>query len=251
MRRCISRFNRKFHLAGSLISIVVLILAAGCSVAPVRDSIPPGSPKGYLVFYVYNLSKQSANDLIIHVYKKSNGRQTDTGVLIKGSSEIRKKPFYFALRPGDHSFIIKGSRVPAEFSVKVNDGMLIPVRLETDNIISEATMGGSTKYTTVTEKYTFDMNAIVGRSIPLIHGPKGLHYVKRDSIDAVESLIDALDDKDWGVRWFAADGLGMIEESDAAKAIERLTELSEKDPNKLVREVARIALTKISKTKLQ
>jgi hypothetical protein len=127
--------------------------------------------------------------------------------------------------------------------------MMIPVRLETDNIISEATMGGTTKYTTVMEKYSFDMKAILGRSIPLIHGPGGLHPARANSLDAVESLIDALDNKDWGVRWFAADGLGMMEEPAAAKAVERLTEVSEKDPNKLVREIAGIALAKISKTK--
>jgi HEAT repeat protein len=69
--------------------------------------------------------------------------------------------------------------------------------------------------------------------------------LREDAPRVVPALIDALGDKDWALRMWAASSLGRFG-PDARAAVVTLTELL-KDPNESVRESAENALKRIKR----
>ena len=211
-------------VCGFTACLVALWFLPGCARLLTTDKVPEGSPKGYVEFY------ELGWPLMGHrIYSIQKDRGILEGRMLPITRFSKKSWRRVAKIPGDYVFRIEIGTRHEQVIVKILSDMVTLVRIETKIIETKTTYFP----TMITTYYTW--TATVGeRRIPL----------KLD-LNALEPLLSALDDPDWGTRWHAAEALGQMGKVAGEMAVKRLTELLKDDPNEHVREAAKDAQEKI------
>jgi len=210
-RRLKQRFSgwRDWKSVQPCLILGLTVFLGACATTPMRsvhDALPPDSPRGYIEFYCSQCITGWA------VYEMKDGQETYLSQLDLGRqvadtirSPSRAKRLRIAHSPGAFDFIIR--LLPRErlagpslrFEVDILQDRVTPIRLE---------------FQPQTE-IRFDWDIVVGQALPL------------EAMDPMQdTLAAALDDSDWGARWYAAQSLEHPEEGLSEPALDRLAELS-------------------------
>ncbi len=206
-RRCDERPSA--NRIQTYIIMALSILLGACTTAPsriVHDALPADSPKGYIEIYCSQCIAGWA------IYREKDGQETHVAQLSLGRqvadtirSPSRVKRLRVAHRPGSFDFIIRllprttldGS--PPRFHLDIRQDSITPIRLE---------------FLRETEE-RFQWDIVVGESLPMT------------PTNAMQTaLATALEDADWGARWYAAQSLERAEEELSKPTLDRLQTLS-------------------------
>lgn len=229
--------HKRYGGLWSLICLFYLSLLTGCATVAIKDELPRESPKGFIEFY--QAGKERAS--LFKVYRVQGSEEIYEGVAptLLAWDIAKRNAIRIARVPGDYEYIVVlvhyfdierkygDKRWEQKIKVKVVEGMRTLVRIDYTLLQWQAAI----------KLYSWNV-IVANRLIPIV-----LNY------NSLETLISALDDSDWGVRWYASEALGEMGKIANELATKRLTELSKNDPHKLVREEAKNTLEKIGKAK--
>ncbi|MEK7876014.1 MAG: hypothetical protein AAB325_07505 [Pseudomonadota bacterium] len=132
----------------NLIYLVALFLLTGCASVGIKDNLPPGSPKGYVEFYIsgyqvspsgYQVSEGSvsvirsgSSESFPNIYMIQNGRKINAlpWPWFKFSSNAWEYRYYFwssqriSRAPGEYDFVIEYGNASERIRVKIKEDML-------------------------------------------------------------------------------------------------------------------------------
>jgi len=189
--------------------ITLLITLNSCKTITIVDNIPQNSPKGYVEFYAswkYTLFKVEDGS-ITRIKKIRYGQRTRIEV-----------------EPGKHTFIVKIKRVQRDISVNVLEEMISPIRIETKLLYSD--------YNTSTYEF-----------LPLVSVNPIPATINSENI---EQFISALSDSAVFTRSIAVNIIGRNPEGANELILDILKDISEYDPNIILKAEAIKCLKSIS-----
>lgn len=191
----------------------IALLLASCATYRIRDDLPPGAPKGWVVFV-------ADQNLPLSLSRLAGAA---AGVVLP-DRDPRGRPVAIACPPGRNDFLVRDSAGETRLTVAVVEGMVTHV-----GILKQA----------------------VSRDPAATWYPRvsvGTHPLPLDPRTADPApFVTALADRDWATRWAAAKGLARIAPPLEPSATPLLTAMAREDPQARVRAAARSTLAAAGK----
>lgn len=200
-----------------------------CHAMKTKDSLPQEAPKGYVIFYHWTsgtrLGTVASKEPDVYSVQGTKENREVNQIDWAGQGFVMHRVL-ISKPPGQYDFVLKYGKASKKIHIEVDDQKLTPVEvkmIETGrtNLIEKTTVYGY-------------IEARIGRSLP----------AKLDA-SALYALVDALEDRDWGVRFHAAEALEKMGAIVNEQGIEQLRELSQNDPHEAVRQAAKDAVENI------
>jgi hypothetical protein len=196
-----------------LLAAVLASLLAACSGLSVRDDLPPGAEKGWVVF--------ACDDrLLASIARIVDAREGEPFA----SRTARGTPVATACPPGRNDFVVHDRYGETRVRVPVAEGMVtyVGVALQVASGNSDADGGSTAHHTRISV------------------GTHPLPFEAR--VDDPAPLVTALVDGDWATRWAAARALARIPPPLEPSAAPLLTAMAREDAYGEVRAAARSTL---------
>ncbi|MCX7028534.1 MAG: HEAT repeat domain-containing protein [Spirochaetes bacterium] len=196
-----------------LLAAVLAVLLASCATISVRDDLPPGAEKGWVVFV-------SDDRLALSISRISNGSEGE----IFSDRTSRGTLVATACPPGRNDFAVRDRDNASRVRVPVAEGMVTYVGVRMQVISEEPTT-------------TYDIRMSVGTH-PLPFDPRAKNPAP---------LVTALVDNDWATRWAAVKALERISPPLEPAATPLLISMAREDAYEQVRAAAQSVLQSVGK----
>lgn len=114
---------------------VMVLLVFGCAVTKVRDTVPEGSPKGFVKFYVMMDDLVKYHQMAPNIEIYSNGVHQGSWPRFNPAwSRKDRLTMMVSKTPGVHRFSVRRFSIHSEamiedFKVAVEEGMITPVKI--------------------------------------------------------------------------------------------------------------------------
>lgn len=189
------------------------IIVSGCHTLRAIDDLPPGTPKGWVVF----VGDEGLPLSIARVAEGLEGKPY-------GARTPRGTPVAAACPPGRNDFVVRDPGGATRVTVPVAEGLVTYV-------------GVAMQVTAAGPPIAYRTRVSVGTH-PLPLAPR-----REDPAPLVTALVDG----DWATRWAAARALERVSPPLEPTAAPLLTDMAREDAHELVRAAARRALGKAGK----
>jgi hypothetical protein len=132
-------------------------------------TLPPGSPKGYVEFYI---QKDQASFFHPSIYRLVDSQEIYEGYTSSLNMEDYKVGLQLAKFPGTYTFSVNVSLTPSmntyryKIPVQIVENMITPVKITYPGVIK--TPGGYMRITTDSTAIAFDMYVEVEKTIPYV-----------------------------------------------------------------------------------